>query len=59
MLFPTTIVGSFPRPDGLIDLPREVAVAKLQAMVAAARILRAEHEARWLAGRVTCIQADA
>jgi methionine synthase II (cobalamin-independent) len=72
MLFPTTLVGSMPQPDWLIDrarlagrlpprvrarelwrvilapdrdvkyLPRGVAEGKLQATVAAARILRSE-----------------
>jgi methionine synthase II (cobalamin-independent) len=50
MLFPTTLVGSYPQPDWLIDRkrlagrfpPREVAFGKLQAMVAGAKMVRAQ-----------------
>ncbi len=53
MLFPTTLVGSYPQPEWLIDRgklagrfpPREVADGKLRAMVAAAKILRSEYGA--------------
>ena len=38
MLFPTTLVGSYPQPEWLID--RERLFGKLQAMVAGARIAR-------------------